>query len=83
MGHLKFGNLAFIRNIIYIRISPYEQKAFPDFFANAWRGFSNDFVAHFPYAFTTLSATYLIIKWAKEENERFSRKNPKDYENDE
>lgn len=82
MGHKVFGNLAFIRNVIYVRISPYEQKAFPHFLKNTWNGFKRDFNSIAPYAVPPLAISYLIYCWGEEENIRLSRKNPKDYEND-
>ena len=32
--------------------------------------------------FSAFIATYMLIQWADNENERLSRKNPKDFEND-
>ncbi|KPM02222.1 ubiquinol-cytochrome c reductase-like protein [Sarcoptes scabiei] len=82
MGGKKFGNLAFIRNVIYIRLSPYEQRAFPNFFSNTWNGFKRDFTNIFPYAAPPTLGAYLIYLYGKQENERLSRKNPADYVND-
>lgn len=78
----KFGNLAFVRNVIYVRISQYEQKALPNFWANTWNGFRRDFTNTFPYAAPPLLGAYLLYTWGNEENRRLSRKNPADYEND-
>ncbi|KAH9493490.1 hypothetical protein DERF_014231 [Dermatophagoides farinae] len=83
MGGKTFGNLAFIRNVIYIRLSPYEQKAFPNYLKNTWNGFRRDFNNVFPYAAPPFLASYLIYTWGNQENERASRKNPADYVNDE
>lgn len=82
MGHLRFGNLAFIRNVIYVRMSPFEQQIFPSFLKNTWNGFKRDFSNNFPYAAPPLIAGYLLYVWGNEENKRLSRKNPADYEND-
>jgi ubiquinol-cytochrome c reductase subunit 8 len=82
MGGLGFGKLAFIRNVIYIRLSPYEQKAFPNFWSNTWRGFKRDFNSVVPYAGPPLLGAYLLYNWGNKENERLKRKNPKDFEND-
>ncbi|XP_027204613.1 ubiquinol-cytochrome c reductase ubiquinone-binding protein [Dermatophagoides pteronyssinus] len=83
MGGKKFGNLAFIRNVIYIRLSPYEQKAFPNYLQTTWNGFRRDFNNIFPYAAPPLLASYMLYTWGNQENERASRKNPADYVNDE
>jgi len=82
MGHLVFGKLAFVRNVIYVRLSAYEQKAFPNFWANTWRGFKRDFNSIVPYAGPPMITAYLIYLWGMKENARLKRKNPKDYEND-
>lgn len=79
MGGKHFGNLAFIRNVIYVRVSQYEQKAFPNFIANTWNGFRRDFTNTFPYAAPPFVLAYLIYTWGNEENKRLSRKNPADY----
>lgn len=44
-----FGNLMYIRNLVIVRMSPYEQRAFAGFFQNSWRGFKRDFFANAPY----------------------------------
>lgn len=82
MGGQVFGKLAFIRNVIYVRLSPYEQKAFPNYWANSWRGFKRDFNSVAPYAGPCLLHAYLVYLWGEAENERIKRKNPKDFEND-
>lgn len=46
-----FGQLAYVRNIIYVRLSPFEQKAFAGFWANSWRGLKRDFFNNAPYIF--------------------------------
>lgn len=83
MGGLGFGKLAFVRNVIYVRVSPYELKGFPHFFKKTWTGFRRDFNSVFPYAAPPLTLGYLVYLWGSAENERLSKKNPKDYENDE
>lgn len=82
MGHLKFGNLAFVRNVIYVRMSPFEQKIFPHFLESTWRGFRRDFSNNFPYAAPPAVLGYLLYTWGNEENKRLSRKNPADYVDD-
>lgn len=68
--------------MIYIRVSPYELKAFPDFFKNTWKGFRRDFNSVFPYAAPPALGAYLIYTWGNAENKRLNRKNPDDYVND-
>ncbi|XP_054154192.1 cytochrome b-c1 complex subunit 8-like [Oppia nitens] len=82
MGHLVFGKLAFVRNIIYVRLSPYEQKALPHFWSHTWKGFKRDFNSVFPYAGPAFLHAYLVYLWGTAENDRLKRKNPKDFEND-
>ncbi|KAJ6224159.1 hypothetical protein RDWZM_002704 [Blomia tropicalis] len=82
MGGKHFGNLWHIRNVIYIRMSHYEQKAFPHYLQNTWNGFRRDFNSVFPYAAPPLLCAYLLYTWGNEENKRLSRKNPADYENE-
>lgn len=82
MGGKYFGNLAFVRNVIYMRISPYEQRAFPNFWKNTWKGFKRDFKSVAPYATPPFTIAYLVYCWGEQKNLELSRKNPKDYEND-
>lgn len=50
-----FGELAYIRNLVIVRLSPYEQKAFGNFWSNSWRGFKRDFFANAPYIIPRMS----------------------------
>lgn len=77
-----FGQLAYIRNIVYYRLSPYEQRAFAGWFENTFRGIKRDFFNNAPFIAPPMLGVYLLINWATKENERLSRKNPADYEND-
>ncbi|RWS26427.1 ubiquinol-cytochrome c reductase-like protein [Leptotrombidium deliense] len=77
-----FGNLYHIRNIIYIRLSPYEQKAFANYWPNTIRGFKRDFNANAAYFIPPLLLFVMIRHWANAEFEKSLRKKPEDYEND-
>lgn len=77
-----FGNLAYIRGIIYYSISPYEQRAFAGFikegFPNLLRRFSSQiFVVGPPFALG-----YLVFDYGEKLHEKSARKNPADYAND-
>ncbi|XP_050452096.1 cytochrome b-c1 complex subunit 8-like [Cataglyphis hispanica] len=78
----QFGNLAKINGIVFFRLSPYEQKAFKGIIAeglpNLLRRFQDRVFRVAPF----FMFSYLLVNWAKETNDAFSRKNPKDYEND-
>lgn len=82
MGGLSFGKLWYVRNIVYVRLSSFEQNAFANFWTNTWRGFKRDTTNMLPYVAPAFIYAYLVITWGKAENERLKRKNPKDYEND-
>ncbi|XP_030595538.1 cytochrome b-c1 complex subunit 8 [Archocentrus centrarchus] len=78
-----FGNLAKVRHIITYSLSPFEQRAFPNYFSkgipNMWRRFRSSF---FRVA-TPMVAACLTYSWATEVHQMSKRKNPADYENDE
>uniref|UniRef100_A0A8C6NKE3 Cytochrome b-c1 complex subunit 8 n=1 Tax=Nothobranchius furzeri TaxID=105023 RepID=A0A8C6NKE3_NOTFU len=76
-----FGDLAKIRHIVTYSLSPFEQRAFTNFFSkgipNVWRRFSGSFFKVAPLL------TYLIYTWGNSVHEQSMRKNPADYANDE
>ncbi|XP_071381448.1 cytochrome b-c1 complex subunit 8 [Centroberyx affinis] len=78
-----FGNLAKVRHVITYTLSPFEQKAFPDFFSkgipNVWRRVSSSFFTVAP----PMTLMYLTYTWGNHVYEQGKRKNPADYENDE
>ncbi|XP_007889645.1 cytochrome b-c1 complex subunit 8 [Callorhinchus milii] len=79
----QFGNLIRMRHIITYTISPFEQRAFANYFSkgipNVWRRFrAQVFKVAPPFVLT-----YLVYTWANQENERLKRKNPADFANDE
>ncbi|RWS13624.1 ubiquinol-cytochrome c reductase-like protein [Dinothrombium tinctorium] len=77
-----FGHLAYIRNVVYVRISPYEQKAFANFWQNSIRGVKRDFLAWGPYIIPPFLGAYLLTQWANATYEQSLRKKPEDYAND-
>uniref|UniRef100_A0A1A8MG36 Cytochrome b-c1 complex subunit 8 n=2 Tax=Nothobranchius TaxID=28779 RepID=A0A1A8MG36_9TELE len=78
-----FGDLAKIRHIITYSLSPFEQRAFTNYFSkgipNVWRRFSGSFFKVAP----PLVLTYLTYSWGNSVHEQSMRKNPADYANDE
>ncbi|XP_067142037.1 cytochrome b-c1 complex subunit 8 [Centruroides vittatus] len=77
-----FGNLHFIRGIIYYTISPYEQRAFAGFIKegipNLLRRFTSQiFVVGPPFALA-----YLVYDYGEKLHAQSARKNPDDYKDD-
>ncbi|XP_058788780.1 cytochrome b-c1 complex subunit 8 [Phymastichus coffea] len=79
---LYFGNLAKIRGIVYFRLSPHEQKAWAGAFSHGFPNMIRRFRESVFKVVPPMLLTYMLVDWADKENERLSRKNPKDYEND-
>ncbi|XP_068444721.1 cytochrome b-c1 complex subunit 8 [Clinocottus analis] len=77
-----FGGLARIRHVVTYSLSPFEQKAFPNYFSqgipNVWRRFTTSVFKIVP----PMVMLYLSYNWAQAEYEREKRKKPADYEND-
>ncbi|XP_006003258.1 cytochrome b-c1 complex subunit 8 [Latimeria chalumnae] len=78
-----FGNLIKVRHIITYSLSPFEQKAFPNYFSkgipNVWRRFRGQVFRVAP----PFVIMYLTYTWGNQEYELGQRKNPARYENDE
>ncbi|XP_070553683.1 cytochrome b-c1 complex subunit 8-like [Ptychodera flava] len=78
-----FGNLTKARGIISYSLSPFEQKAFAgvisDGVPNVWRRFRSRAFRVLP----PFIITYMVYRWAKDENTRLKRKDPSLYANDE
>lgn len=72
----QFGNLYYIRNIVYYKVSSYEQKAFPNFFRESIKNVANEFKLHAPYALPPAAIAYLTIQWGLAERDRMVRKDP-------
>ncbi|KAI1304255.1 Cytochrome b-c1 complex subunit 8 [Halotydeus destructor] len=77
-----WGHLAYIRNLVIVRLSPFEQRVSANLVQNGMRGFKRDFMANAPYILLPVMVAYMTIDYGRRENEKFSRKNPSDYEND-
>ncbi|XP_006995947.3 cytochrome b-c1 complex subunit 8 [Peromyscus maniculatus bairdii] len=78
----EFGKLAHIRHVISYSLSPFEQRAFPNYFSkgipNVLRRTRECILRVAP----PFVAFYLIYTWGNQEFERSKRKNPAMYEND-
>lgn len=78
-----FGNLYYIRNIVYYKVSSYEQRAFANFWSESIRNLFNEVKFNAPYILPPFTIAYLALKWGEAERERMIRKDPKLYEEDE
>lgn len=78
----QFGELARMSGIVTYRLSPHEQKAFPDkpfdILMNVKRRIGENIFRVLP----PFIVAYLIYDWANKDFVRRMRKNPKDFEND-
>ena len=78
-----FGNLYYIRNIVYYKVSSYEQKALgANFWKDSFRNAFNEVKTHGVFILPPAAFFYLVVKWGEAERERMIRKDPKLYEND-
>lgn len=77
-----FGNLYYIRNIVYYKVSSYEQKAFPNFWRDTLRNTFNEIRTHGPFIVPPMAFAYLAVKWAEAERMRLVRKDPSLYKDD-
>ncbi|KAM7417822.1 hypothetical protein PAMA_017461 [Pampus argenteus] len=79
----QFGNLAKVRHVITYSLSPFEQRAFPNFFykgiPNVWRRTTSSFFKIAP----PMIIMYLTYSWGNDIYAQGKRKNPADFENDE
>ncbi|KAM8765033.1 cytochrome b-c1 complex subunit 8 [Rhynchonycteris naso] len=77
-----FGNLARVRHVITYSLSPFEQRAFPNYFSkgipNVLRRIQGSILRVVP----PFVGFYLIYTWGTQEFEKGKRKNPAVYEND-
>ncbi|XP_006781601.1 cytochrome b-c1 complex subunit 8 [Neolamprologus brichardi] len=77
-----FGNLAKVRHIITYSLSPFEQRAFPNYFSkgipNVWRRVTSSFFKVAP----PMILMYLTYSWGNSVHQQGKRKNSADYEND-
>lgn len=71
-----FGNLYYIRNIVYYKVSSYEQRAFANFWKESIVNTFNEIRNHGPYIVPPFAIAYLALQWGKAERERMIRKDP-------
>ena len=83
MGGKEFGNLIKAKNIITYSLSPFEQRAFAGFITKSGPNVVRRFATSVGYILPGFISAFLVINWAKNENHRLSRKDPKEFENDE
>lgn len=79
----KFGDLYYIRNIVYYKVSSYEQRAFANFWKESFRNIFNEIKTHGPYIVPPFAIAYLTIRWGQAERERMIRKDPSLYKDEE
>jgi len=77
-----FGNLYYIRNIVYFKVSSYEQKAFGNFWRESIRNMFSEIKLYAPYILPPACIGYLTIRWAEAERMRMLRKDPSLYKDD-
>lgn len=79
-----FGNLYYIRNIVYYKVSSYEQKAFGNqFWKTTLKNAYNEIREHAPVMVPPFAIAYLYVQWGIKERERMIRKDPSLYKDDE
>lgn len=69
-----FGNLYYIRNIVYFKVSSYEQKAFPNFFRDTLKNIVGEVRNHAPYIVPPATLAYLTVRWSVAERMKAIRK---------
>uniref|UniRef100_A0A3P9DE87 Cytochrome b-c1 complex subunit 8 n=1 Tax=Maylandia zebra TaxID=106582 RepID=A0A3P9DE87_9CICH len=83
-----FGNLAKVRHIITYSLSPFEQRAFPNYFSkgipNVWRRVTSSLMlmCFVIFLFAAMVLMYLTYSWGNSVHQQGKRKNSADYEND-
>ncbi|XP_074602925.1 ubiquinol-cytochrome c reductase ubiquinone-binding protein [Brevipalpus obovatus] len=83
MGGKTFGNLYYLRNLIYIQLSSHEVNPFHKFFSTTLRHWNRDFWAYGIYVIPSYVSCHALVHMCDTINIRMARKNPADYENDE
>ncbi|XP_032371010.1 LOW QUALITY PROTEIN: cytochrome b-c1 complex subunit 8-like [Etheostoma spectabile] len=78
-----FGDLAKIRHVITYSLSPFEQRALPNYFSkgipNVWRQVTSSFFKVAP----PMTLMYLTYTWGNSVPQQGKRKLAADFENDE
>uniref|UniRef100_A0A8C4R632 Cytochrome b-c1 complex subunit 8 n=1 Tax=Eptatretus burgeri TaxID=7764 RepID=A0A8C4R632_EPTBU len=78
-----FGQLAYIRHIITFSLSPFEQRAFPNFFSNGFPNLVRRFRGQIFRIGPPFALLYIAFDWTTKTHQALLRKNPADYINDE
>uniref|UniRef100_A0A5F8G2B7 Cytochrome b-c1 complex subunit 8 n=1 Tax=Monodelphis domestica TaxID=13616 RepID=A0A5F8G2B7_MONDO len=84
MGH-EFGNLIWIKHIISYSLSPFQQRAFPNYFL---KGISNmtrwmqDSILCVTSPLLPFIGFYLLYNWGTQEFENSKKKSPDAFEKD-
>ena len=78
-----FGNLYYIRNIVYYKVSSYEQKAFGShFWIDSIINAFNEIKFNAKFILPPFTLAYLAIKWGEAERDRLVRKDPNLHKDD-
>ena len=77
-----WGELAKYRNIVTVRLSPYELNPMSGLITKGVPNLLRRIRGQIFRISPPFIVAYVIYDWAEAENARISRKNPKDYEND-
>ncbi|KPI91264.1 Cytochrome b-c1 complex subunit 8 [Papilio xuthus] len=75
----QFGNLAFIRGILYFRLSPYEQRAYAGVLTKGLPNLVPRTLMTLPFWMPPFAFGALIYFYVDDLHRRSKRKNPKDY----
>ncbi|KAB1281212.1 Cytochrome b-c1 complex subunit 8 [Camelus dromedarius] len=78
----EFGHLTRMRHVITYSLSPFEQRAFPNYFSKGIPNVLRRTRACILRVAPPFVAFYLLYTWGTQEFERSKRKNPATYEND-
>ncbi|KAH0509920.1 cytochrome b-c1 complex subunit 8 [Microtus oregoni] len=78
----EFGNLTRMRHVISYSLSPFEQRAFPNYFSKGIPNVLRRTRERILRVAPPFVAFYLIYTWGNQEFERSRRKDPAMYEND-
>lgn len=78
----EFGNLTRIRHVISYSLSPFEQRAFPNYFSKGIPNVLRRTRERILRVAPPFVLFYLIYTWGNQEFEQSKRKNPAKYEKD-
>lgn len=72
-----WGNLYYIRNVVYYKVSSYEQRAFANFWKEGIKNVFEDVKKHSVFIAPPALTYYLLYQWGIQERDRMIRKDPK------